>query len=131
MNFSRTSRPHLSHLTFVFLGLAICVFTWGLQYKLSLYDAPNSASHQMPEAKLLSGNEQSKSVDSPLVEGTKAPPAVVRALFLDVFAAFLVAFALAYMAMASRRTKEIVFPWRLSCRHRMTAFFFRPPPVLI
>lgn len=43
-------------MSLVFLGL--CVFAWGLRYKLSLYDPPHSLSHHMPEAKLLTGKER-------------------------------------------------------------------------
>ena len=46
--------------TLALLGLAFCVFAWGLQYKLSLYDPPQAASHQIPKAKLLSKDQQSK-----------------------------------------------------------------------
>ena len=58
MSASHKIRPNLSRFSFVFLGLAISVFAWGLQYKLSLYDPPHSTSHEIPEAKLLSRNEQ-------------------------------------------------------------------------
>ncbi|MES2222967.1 MAG: hypothetical protein V4587_18600, partial [Acidobacteriota bacterium] len=40
------------------LGLAVAVFTWGLQYKLSLYDPPQAITRNMPRAKLLSADEQ-------------------------------------------------------------------------
>jgi hypothetical protein len=106
------------------------VFTWGLQYKLSLYDAPNSASRQIPEAKLLSGNEQSRAAENTFVEATKAPPAVAYPLIFSAFTALLLAFALAYAAMSGQGMQESRRPWRLSCRRSMTAFFFRPPPVL-
>jgi len=33
--------------------LGVCVFAWGLRYKLSLYSSPHSATHRVPEAKLL------------------------------------------------------------------------------
>ena len=42
----------------VYLGLAVCVFNWGLEYKLSLYDQSLVTSHRIPQAKLLSENEQ-------------------------------------------------------------------------
>ena len=45
-------------LTFVFVTLVFAVFGWGLQYKLSLYDAPDSISHVVPQAKLLSNEER-------------------------------------------------------------------------
>lgn len=64
----RTSSRPISRVgALAFVGLAFCVFMWGLQYKLSLYDSPGAASHQIPRAKLLSKNEQSGSTESPLV----------------------------------------------------------------
>jgi len=60
-----------------FLGLAICVFSWGLQYKLSLYDPPQAVSHQFPTAKLLSKNEQSRATDSPRVVRTRTSAKVI------------------------------------------------------
>lgn len=38
--------------------LGFCVFAWGLKYKLSLYDPPHAASHQMLAAKLLTGKKR-------------------------------------------------------------------------
>ena len=77
--------------TQVFLGLAVCVFAWGLQYKLSLYDPPRAASHQIPEAKLLSRDEQSSAAESPLVIRTKTSTSVIytapTAVFLILFLA--------------------------------------------
>jgi hypothetical protein len=37
--------------------LGVCVFAWGLKYKLSLYDPPQSVSHRMPAAKLLAAKD--------------------------------------------------------------------------
>src|SRR5579863_3285602 len=50
--------------TLALLGLGFCVFTWGFQYKLSLYDPPQTASHPVPMAKMLSRNEQSDRLES-------------------------------------------------------------------
>lgn len=33
--------------------LGVCVFAWGLRYKLSFYSHPHSATHHVQEAKLL------------------------------------------------------------------------------
>ena len=63
--------------TQAFLGLAICVFAWGLQYKLSLYNPPQAASHQIPTAKLLSRDEQSSTAKLPLVIRTKTSTSVI------------------------------------------------------
>ena len=72
-----------------FLGLGFCVFAWGLQYKLSLYDPPQTASHQIPRAKLLSRDEQSGTVEHPLVIRTKTSTSVIYTApsrFLDSIA---------------------------------------------
>lgn len=52
-------RIHISKLALLFLGLGICVFAWGLRYKLSLYRPPYSVARILPKAKLLSQNERS------------------------------------------------------------------------
>lgn len=57
-------RRGLRVLAFGLVALGICVFAWGLKYKLSLYDPPHALSHHMPEAKLLSGRER---VELPVV----------------------------------------------------------------
>src|ERR1035437_7135880 len=85
-------RPFGLSGSLAFLGLAFCVFAWGLQYKLSLYDPPQTASHQIPKAKLLSRDEQSSTAERPLVVRTKtstsviytAPPAFFFILFLAI-----------------------------------------------
>jgi hypothetical protein len=55
--FQLSRRKSLRGLAFSLVLLGICVFGWGLRYKLSLYDPPHAVSHRMPEAKLLSGKE--------------------------------------------------------------------------
>lgn len=52
------SRKGLRILAFGLVLLGVCVFAWGLKYKLSLYDPPQAVSHEMPAAKLLTGREQ-------------------------------------------------------------------------
>jgi hypothetical protein len=65
----RLQRPALRTLALALAFLGLCVFAWGLKYKLSLYDPPHSISHHMPAAKLLSGKERRALplVDSPAV----------------------------------------------------------------
>src|SRR5664279_2821218 len=45
------------HLTTIVM-LIISVFSWGIQYKISLYDMPPRKSVGVPEAKLLSQKER-------------------------------------------------------------------------
>src|ERR1019366_10438930 len=72
-----TSRPFSRMGTLACAALAFCLFAWGLQYKLSLYDPPQAASHHVPTAKLLSRNEQSSSTESPLVVRTRTSTKVI------------------------------------------------------
>ena len=129
MSLSHTNRSNLSRFTFVFLGLAVCVFTWGLQYKLSLYDPPHSTSHQIPEAKLLSRNEQA-AAESPLLKSTEASAVITHASLFNVFTFFLLALNLLRAPMFSQQQWNVKRPWRIFCRPTLSAFFFRPPPAL-
>ena len=43
--------------------LGVCVFLWGFSYKLSLYDFNPRTLHRIPEAKLLSKNEDRHAAD--------------------------------------------------------------------
>ena len=130
MSHSQTNRFNRSRFTFVFLGLAISVFTWGLQYKLSLYDPPHSTSHQIPEAKLLSRNEQAAVGESPLIKSTEASAVMTQASLFNVFTFFLLALNLLRAPMFSQQEWNVKRPWRISCRPSLSAFFFRPPPAL-
>jgi hypothetical protein len=129
MAYSGSIRPRLSRLTFVFVGLVISVFTWGLQYKLSLYNPTLSASHQIPEAKLLTKNERILAPDSPLIMSTPAPRGMTDVWF---FASSLLLWVpvllLVLESGASAREEERERPWLVFLRAALSALFFRPPP---
>jgi len=107
--------------------LGVCVFFWGLGYKMSLYDPPQSPSHQMPEAKLLSKNEQPEKTGAAENANTKesrTAPAISFAALL--FLAFWL----------SGRRFESAGPVFAASEHRkpsdalLRIHFVRPPPVL-
>lgn len=123
-------RPNLSRFTFVFLGLAISVFTWGLQYKLSLYDPPHSTSHDIPEAKLLSRNEQATASGGLFVSSTGVWPLIGQAVSFGLLVYVLLRFNLAAAPRFRHQARIAKRPWRVSCRPGLNAFFFRPPPAL-
>jgi hypothetical protein len=107
------------------LMLSLAVFGWGLQYKLSLYQAKNSIAHLTPEAKLLSQKERpatTQAVDARVPEGPG---------FLGFTAFVLVAVASLLRPAAARFLRiecmEGARPSRPPC---LQALFFRPPPVL-
>jgi hypothetical protein len=126
MDVSCKFRPKLSRLTFVFVGLVISVFTWGLQYKLSLYQGKDAISHQMPEAKLLSQRER-PTIDrvvsvrpSPLPVFPLFPVLIIAAVASALFKA-----AARYAPIGSVERSLPAFP---PC---LQAIFLRPPPAVL
>ena len=126
MKVSDTFRPRLCRLSFVFVGLAIAVFTWGLQYKLSLYYPKHSTYHQLPEAKLLSKNEQATATDGLLTSTAKTPIDILRGAVLTLMLFAVV--GLPPVSGATQTEQERTRPWLHSLSATLNAFFFRPPP---
>jgi hypothetical protein len=123
------NRLNLFGFSVVIFGLALSVFAWGLQYKVSLYDPPQSVSHTIPEAKLLSEDQQVAVAKGVTLADTKLP--AERILFSGMFCLFLLA-PLPVIFLAERRAEQDRRrPWSTSCAASMNAFFFRPPPVLL
>jgi len=131
VNLNRLSKSRPFNLLgmLALLGLAFCVFAWGLQYKLSLYDPPQTASHQIPRAKLLSRDEQSSTAESPLVVRTKTFTSVIYTAPTAVFLILLLAIQVLNPPVSRRVEKRTN---RLFHLHRavLNTLFVRPPPVL-
>jgi hypothetical protein len=126
----KTNRWMLSWISFGFLGLALSVFTWGLGYKLSLYDPPQSSSHQVPQAKLLSKNEQSATVEISLATRTKSSVKIMRTMLSSMCCCmFLLAFTFLSKPLASQQIRETKQLWRLRHRADLIFFFVLPPPI--
>src|SRR5271170_8511252 len=122
------NRASLGRFTVAFLGLAICVFAWGLQYKLSLYDPPQAASHQVPQAKLLSKNEWSPTaVDSRGIDMNISPQVLVQQFSTWIFCLWLTLDLERFLASRQKRF-AISKPWLARRSACLSAFFFRPPP---
>lgn len=113
-----------------FIALAIAVFTWGLGYKLSLYDPPQAKSHEIPQAKLLSKNEQAIAVQSPLLKNTKDPSTALRKVLAGVVLFFAVTLGRQMAATFHRNMPDTGTPCLSRRFAALTSFFFRPPPVL-
>jgi hypothetical protein len=107
------------------------VFIWGLQYKLSLYTAPHDASRQIPQAKLLSRNEQAIEPDSPLISTAKTAPRHISAILPAVFLFFCVGLNLFREGICAEGGPDTSRPQRVRSFASLSAFFFRPPPVTI
>ncbi len=113
-----------------FLGLAACVFTWGLQYKLSLYDPPQATTHQIPKAKLLSRDEQPGPTESPLVVRTKASSRVIYTVPAAMFFILSLVLGMLNSPASGQRGRRVNRSWHL--RHAtLNAVFVRPPPILV
>lgn len=126
--FQKAHRVNFRRLSLAFLSLALCVFAWGLQYKVSLYDPPQAASHQVPQAKLLSKNEWSPTVeDSRGIDMKISPQVLVQQFFPWIFCLSLTLGLERFMA--SRKKHFAMSRPGLARRSAcLSAFFFRPPP---
>jgi hypothetical protein len=105
--------------------LGLCVFAWGLRYKLSLYDPPRPGAHPMPAAKLLTGNERRAVATVDLRPASGLPAVAFLAAF--VFSVLLLkhprivpAFGSSLLLPAGRRPVPAWAPY--------AAKFIRPPP---
>jgi hypothetical protein len=130
MNFNPRTWASASRLTIVFLGLAFAVFTWGLQYKLSLYDPPQSISHEIPQAKLLSRDEQSRASESPLIKETSVPNKTMQMALLSLLFAFFPAWSTLRRLELFGKYSDTNQPVRPPNQASLNSFFFRPPPAL-
>ena len=124
--FSQSHR--FSRFTVGLVGLAFCVFLWGLQYKLSLYDPPQAASHNIPTAKLLSKNEQGTKAKTALAAKSSVSEKEMRLALVFLALGFLIAVNLVYQPAAGR-ARNLSRPSRPQLDIFLTAFSFRPPPI--
>jgi hypothetical protein len=115
----------------MFGGLAVCIFLWGLQYKLSLYDPPQAASHQVPIAKLLSKDEHAAaSVNVPLTSWFPSHVQMMQTILEGGFLLSLFLFKGLSAPGLFWLRREISVPWDVRHRASLSAFHFRPPPDL-
>ena len=124
------NRPFSRMSVLAFFALAFCVFMWGLQYKLSLYDPPEAASHHIPTAKLLSKNERSSSTESPQVVRTRTSTKVIYTVPTVAFFMLLLILSVLNPLLSGQREQRASRLWHLRRAHTKT-HFVRPPPVLV
>lgn len=124
------TRPFSLLVLLASLGLAFCVFAWGLQYKLSLYDPPQAASHKIPEAKLMSGDERSEIAESPVVVRTKTSTTVGYTVPAPLFFIFPLLALSIPNPRAPGQWKQPTSQSRHLRRGLLDTFFVRPPPFL-
>jgi len=107
--------------------LGVCVFLWGFGYKLSLYDFHQRSLHTIPDAKLLSKNEDSRAADS--VHAALARAAFPEPSTFFQFAVVTVAIAWAcgsrwYLDERSSEGSRLLYVAIPSA-----SLYFRPPPI--
>jgi hypothetical protein len=118
------SRLRVLGLGLVLLGL--CVFAWGLRYKLSLYQPAQSVSRHMPAAKLLSGKERSPVAAIDLRRSDDSE----RAMPAQALTGLLL-LLLSGMALVAGSSRWAVIPSLAAGDHgrfARAAHFTRPPP---
>jgi hypothetical protein len=127
MNAEQTKRRRSRGMMIAIVLLAFAVFSWGISYKLSLY---NPAAH-MSAAKLLSQRERpatfeaTKQAANPLMHPSANP--VPATLFVLAIGAFLAQLSFCKPDFLQRSVWHRV---QLSKQPGQTFFFFRPPPFL-
>ena len=106
----------------LFVVLATAVFSWGVQYKTSLYRAETSSS--VPAAKLLSERERpAVEAEAPVSRPENLPPVAGQLAF-----AFMMAWL--YLSVPTLRfvCTTAILSWRYNQESTRVFFSFRPPP---
>ena len=118
--------------TFVASGtailLALCVFLWGLEYKMSLYHPPHSFARLVPIAKLLSKNEQPRIATS-AVSAVSAAPSLAPYHSWPLDGLFLLSLLPLLNRTALRVLQQECAPWWIPQVLPRSDFFVRPPPI--
>ncbi len=116
-------RTTLRLLAPALIMLGVCVFCWGLRYKLSFYSEPHSMKHRMAEAKLLLTDRSTVPAVALRKAADSVPPLAVAVvpptLFLLVGMSFLSG---CEWALKPERVHTA------SGRFRGGPAFIRPPP---
>ena len=117
-----------SRLSMLFVLLGVCVFVWGLGYKLSLYETQTSSIHRIPEAKLLTRtNEDRNLADGGWLSHPKSPSLEQVRVYTFILAITLLT-TVGACASVERRHAYLPRLWHLRLGAFQSEFFLRPPP---
>jgi hypothetical protein len=122
------NRPTSRFWGILFAALALCVFIWGLQYKLSLYDPPQAASHHVPMAKLLSKSEQSNTTEESIY--AQSDPTIKSLYSVSNVALFSLLIVCVFCPPGLNHCERVQNPSLPLQQALLESFFVRPPPVL-
>ena len=122
------SKSHSSiRLSIPLLMLGVCVFLWGFSYKLSLYDLQQRTLHRVPDAKLLSKNEDSRAADG--VHQVLASAAFPQQALFFQLAVLTIAIAWACSRGRLDLDASSSGDAKLLVRLPRASLYFRPPPI--
>jgi hypothetical protein len=128
-----TKRHIRTWMSIALVCLALSVLGWGTGYKLSLYHPSDDSSRQIPQAKLLSKNEQNAPTDTSLTSKIKDElqrkemRTSLRLLFLAYVVSFAGSFLVSALSLGARAAGR---HWHLCLHASLTFFFVLPPPDL-
>ena len=124
------SRHSSVRLSMLLVTLGVCVFLWGLGYKLSLYDFHRASIHRIPDAKLLSRNEDPNATDSTRL--CLVNSSTTEQDFSSIFLILIVSLAIVAKrkSPSDRQYLALSKPWCHRFTASLSALFLRPPPVL-
>jgi hypothetical protein len=129
VNFVNPTRRARLWFSIAFVGLALCVVSWGLGYKLSLYAPPQSNSHLLSHAKLLSKNERIVREKNPLMDDSVQPAPIAQGVL-----PFWLMFPFVALLLKTPTFRlwelEATRSWHLRLLSSLNRFSFRPPPIL-
>jgi hypothetical protein len=123
MNAEKTRRRESHWMIVAIAMLAFAVFSWGVQYKLSLY---NSEAH-MSEAKLLSQKERPTTSEATELAGDPLANPMPVPLFAFALGVMLAGLCSLKLTNSHRDGWQQVL---LPRQPGQNFFFFRPPPFL-
>jgi hypothetical protein len=126
------SKLHHSSIrrSILLVTLGVCVFLWGLGYKLSLYEFHEASVHRIPDAKLLSRNEDSSATDCVRLCLVKLSAAEQGTTFAFVLFVISLASVAGPSSAGAGHYLTLSKPWCLRFAANLSALFLRPPPVL-
>ncbi|MGC1424034.1 MAG: hypothetical protein WA354_22270 [Terracidiphilus sp.] len=129
---SEISKSHHSstRLSMLLVMLGVCVFFWGLGYKLSLYDFHRASIHRIPEAKLLSRNEDPDATDSVRLCLAKSESSQQTSAYTFMIFFLLAGGIAGLKAGWDRQYFGFLKPWCLCSQAILSALFVKPPPAI-
>lgn len=110
--------------------LGVCLFFWGLGYKMSLYGVHTTGIHRIPEAKLLSRDEDRNATQAVELRLTKTDLPQQSTLYA-VFGLLALISVAGLRVERERHYISIPKLWCWQFGAFRSALFVRPPPVFL